>query len=57
MTTFDLTSPVGARKWPFFEFGQGLTPPLGARKLPFSGQVAPVFYRTQGNGWIFGFLQ
>jgi hypothetical protein len=40
-----------------FEFGQGLTPPVGARKWPFLGQVAPFFYRTPGNFWIFGFSQ
>jgi hypothetical protein len=40
-----------------FEFGQGLTLSVGARKLPFLGQVAPLFYRTPGNCWIFGFLQ
>jgi hypothetical protein len=39
-----------------FEFGQGL-PPVGARKLPFLGQVAPLFYGTPGNCWIFGFSQ
>jgi hypothetical protein len=39
----------------FFEFGQGFTPPVGAQKWPFLGQVAPLFYRTPGNCWIFGF--
>jgi hypothetical protein len=40
-----------------FEFSQGLTSPVGARKWPFLGQVAPLFYRTPGNCWIFGFSQ
>jgi hypothetical protein len=40
-----------------FEFGQGLTPPVGARKWQFLGQVAPLFYRTPENCWIFGFSQ
>jgi hypothetical protein len=40
-----------------FEFGQGLTSPVRVRKLPFLGQVAPLFCRTPGNCWIFGFSQ
>jgi hypothetical protein len=40
-----------------FEFGQGLTPPVAAGKWPFLGQVAPLFYKTPGNCWIFEFSQ